>query len=197
MITKFPNTNLSVGIVIRRSGQKQIPKCFLANQIPVKKKGTGGFRIFPCVLQFEFSNLKTLVFALFPLCISEHWIVRPSHFLFLPMPKHVRMISTTPSSNLTAVEARQFSCALFRQGPSEGSNGMCPTTPSSTSYQYTPTSTSVIRPPTPLSPSVSQTTRSTPQSTDDDKHAFSSIWTSTSQLTDKDKESLTMECTWR
>ena len=78
MITKFPNTNLSVGIVIRRSGQKQIPKCFLANQIPVKKKGTGGFRIFPCVLQFEFSNLKTLVFALFPLCISSVRLKRAS-----------------------------------------------------------------------------------------------------------------------
>ena len=41
MITKFPNTNLSVGIVIRRSGQKQIPKCFLGNQILDKKRVLG------------------------------------------------------------------------------------------------------------------------------------------------------------
>ena len=70
---------------------------------------------------------------------------------------------------------------------------MCPTTPSSGSYHQTQSSTSVIRPATPLSPSVPQTTSSTSQSTDDDKHVFSSICTSTTQLTDQDKETLVMQ----
>ena len=43
-----------------RSGQNQIPECFLGNQIPAKKRGTRGFRIFFMggVLQCESSNLK-------------------------------------------------------------------------------------------------------------------------------------------
>jgi hypothetical protein len=45
---------------------------------------------------------------LFMFGVSEHCIVRPSHLLFLTMPKHVRMISTSPSTNLSAVEARQL-----------------------------------------------------------------------------------------
>ena len=60
-------------------------------------------------------------------------------------------------------------------------------------YQHAPMSTSVMRPPTPLSPSAPQTTSSTPQSTDDDKHVFSSISTPTGQLTDQDKEALAMQ----
>ena len=70
---------------------------------------------------------------------------------------------------------------------------MCPTTPSSGSYQHASSSTSVMRPPTPLPPSAPQTTSSTPQSTDDDKHAFSSICTPTAQFTDQDKEALAMQ----
>jgi hypothetical protein len=70
---------------------------------------------------------------------------------------------------------------------------MCPTTTSSDCSKHTPTSTSVIRPPTTSSPSVSQTTNSTPQSTRDDKDVFSSINTTTTQLTDKDNETLVMK----
>ena len=44
-----------------------------------------------------------------------------------------------------------------------------------------------------LAPSAPQTPSSTPQSTHDDKHAFSSICTPTAQLTDLAKEALAME----
>ena len=105
---------------------------FLRKKPSVKTNLNLDFRIFPCV----------------DLCPTDT-------FLVSVMPKHVRMISVSPSSNLTVVEERQVVYALFRQGPSAGSNGMCPTTPSSGSYQHTPTSTSVKCPPTPLSPSTS------------------------------------------
>ena len=114
--------------------------------------------------------------------VSEHCIVRPSHLLFLP--KHVRMISASPSTDLSAVEARQFACALLRQSPSAAS-------------KHTLTCTSVIisvmRPPTPSFPSAPQTPSSTPQSTHEDKHAVWSICTHTAQLTDKNKKALAMQ----
>jgi hypothetical protein len=112
---------------------------------------------------------------------KEHCIFDRHIPCFSPMPKHARMISASPSTDLSAVEARQFAWALWRQSPSAAS-------------KLSLTSTSVLRPPT-TSPSfrlAPQTPTSTPHSTHEDKHVFSSLWTPTA-LTDQAKEAVAME----
>jgi len=91
------------------------------------------------------------------------------------------MISASPSTELSAIEARQFAYALWRQSPSAPSN-------------HTVTCTGVLRPPTPPFPSAPpQTPSSTPQATHDDQHGFVSMCTPTAQLTDLAKEALAKE----